>query len=642
MGKHVFLFLSFVLLLNASTLSQNIDSLKQVVKEVNDQEAVGSAYKQLLRNAMRKDSIDFVQTYKEAILWSTEQNAKELQFEFEFKKCQWLYRTRNYDAVNALVDSVLPELRPLKLFNLEADFLNYTGSAYANQGSYPEALVEHIEQLSVASRIESSTRPKAMAANNVGMVLLNLERYDQAIPYLQQSIAYQEGIERSFKAHTYWNLGICFMEKKEYDKALGIFQSGVTEAKEKNDKYALAGNLLCIASIYIRKDDLENGIKAYEEVYALTKEANMQPFKHIEALNGLIYSYNHSKQPENALQYIEIADSIIEANDLQDVRNLDYLIEKSRTLYQMGRPAEGEAILERYVNAKDSLYSEKNLELIQEKETEYRTKEKEQMLQLRESELSFQRIVTAVSILGAVLLAFIGFLVYRQQRLKLAQERQEQALKEALLEVETNKKLEAQRLQIAKELHDNIGSQLTYLASSAQNIGAMVDTMSTEKTQQKLEQLAVFSQEAISDLRDTLWVMNRSSISVEDLAERARYLAYKVANSTGIQVTVHKEGEKNKILDPNQAMGIYRIIQESVANAVKHANASNISINFDYDPLLEIKITDDGDGFDESSVTSSSNGLNSMKVRAAKLDATFSIDSQLKKGTTIHLKTTVD
>lgn len=64
------------------------------------------------------------------------------------------------------------------------------------------------------------------------MAFLNMERYDQSIEYLNKSLAYQEGTDYPFKANTYWNLGICLMEKNKYDKALEIFNLGVEEAKK--------------------------------------------------------------------------------------------------------------------------------------------------------------------------------------------------------------------------------------------------------------------------------------------------------------------------------------------------------------------------------------------------------------------------
>ena len=294
---------------------------------------------------------------------------------------------------------------------------------------------------------------------------------------------------------------------------------------------------------------------------------------------------------------------------------------------QRGKPLEADPYFLRYEKALDSMYNVKNIEIIQEKETEFRTKEKEQQLELQEAELASQRLLIVLLAVGVLLLGLIGFLVYRQQRLKIKHQRQEQELKEALQAVETQNKLEEQRLRISKELHDNIGSQLTYLASASQNIGMGLQKTSTEVTQQKIEDLSNFSQDAIRDLRDTIWVMNRNSVTWDDLAERIRYLAQKVSNTTGINVSVTREGEDGFTLDPSATMNVFRIIQEAINNAVKHASASTIAVNVLSGSPAVVTINDDGKGYNISEVTSSSNGLKNMESRAKMLDATLKMSS---------------
>ena len=294
---------------------------------------------------------------------------------------------------------------------------------------------------------------------------------------------------------------------------------------------------------------------------------------------------------------------------------------------QRGKPLEADPYFLRYEKALDSMYNVKNIEIIQEKETEFRTKEKEQQLELQEAELASQRLLIVLLAVGVLLLGLIGFLVYRQQRLKIKHQRQEQELKEALQAVETQNKLKEQRLRISKELHDNIGSQLTYLASASQNIGMGLQKTSTEVTQQKIEDLSNFSQDAIRDLRDTIWVMNRNSVTWDDLAERIRYLAQKVSNTTGINVSVTREGEDGFTLDPSATMNVFRIIQEAINNAVKHASASTIAVNVLSGSPAVVTINDDGKGYNISEVTSSSNGLKNMESRAKMLDATLKMSS---------------
>ncbi len=567
-------------------------------------------------------------------------NDKETEFQLAYYDLQKFYYRGNYDATIQLSDSLIPLAKKFKSQKPLADILNLKGMSYSAKSQYAQGIETLLEYLAHAKTlVPENKRYIAMANNNIGQGFLNMGRYEQAIPYLQASLEDQDKIENNFKAHTYWNLGICFMEREKYEKALEIFRLGLQEAEKKNDTYAAAGNQLCIASIYTRQDDFDSGLTAYTKAYTMALEGNLEPYKTIEAINGIIYSNNLLLRPDEAMKFVKIADSITEVHNLTDLRNREFLYFKSTTLLQLGRPREADDIHFRYTEAVDSLQSIKNLELIQEKETEFRTKEKEQQLQLQEAKLNSQQLWIAVLGGGALLFGLIGFLAYRQQQLKIKHQKQEQELKEALFKVETANKLEEQRVRISKELHDNIGSQLTYLSSAAQNIGLGLTKFSTEVTQEKLENLSVFSQEAITDLRDTIWVMNKGTVSWEDLTERIRYLAHKVSNTTGIKVQVTKTGDSNEVLGPDKTINIYRIIQEAVNNAVKHANATQIDIHISANAPALVEINDNGTGYDIATVTRGSHGLYNMKSRAQKIDAALDIVST-ETGTKVLLKLT--
>lgn len=636
MKQSVFYVLSFFLC--TQLYGQNIDSLTQVIKTSKDPEAKTTSYKAIVNQYRSKDSTLFKKYLKEGLAYARSIKDKETELKLAHTFTLKFYYSGDYDTAIQRIDSLIPIAEKFELMSLQADMLNTKGNAYSSKSEYAKGLVVLLEYLSLAKTlVPQNKRALAMANNNIGQAFLNLERYEQAIPYLKNSLEYQDQIARNFKAHTYWNLGICHMERERYEKALEIFKLGLQEAELKNDTYAAAGNQLCIGSIYTRKDDFKKGLQAYSKAYTMCVDANLEPYKIIEALNGIIYSNNQLSLPKEAMKYVEIGDSISAVHELTDLRNRQFLYFKSTTLLQLGRPLEADDVHFRYTEAVDSLQNIKNLELIQEKETEFRTKEKEQQLQLQEVQLDSQRLWITVLGGGALLLALIGFLIYRQQQLKLKHQKQEQALQEALYKVETANKLEEQRVRISKELHDNIGSQLTYLSSAAQNIGLGLPKVSTEVTQEKLESLSEFSQEAIIDLRDTIWVMNKGTISWEDLTERIRYLAHKVSNTTGIPVEVTKTGNDETILGPDETINIYRIIQESVNNAVKHAHPTKIEINIQAASPNLIEIADNGNGYDVSTVTSASHGLYNMDSRAKKINAVLEIVSDAT-GTKVHLR----
>src|SRR5690606_13799398 len=140
---------------------------------------------------------------------------------------------------------------------------------------------------------------------------------------------------------------------------------------------------------------------------------------------------------------------------------------------------------------------------------------------IAERETEIKRKNTQFFILGLIILGLvvIGYLIYRQQKMKNKQQQQEFELKSAISKIETQSKLQEQRLQISRDLHDNIGSQLTFIISSVDNIKYAFDITNT-KLNDKLSGISEFAKSTIVELRDTIWAMNKSEITFEDLQIR--------------------------------------------------------------------------------------------------------------------------
>ncbi len=611
------------------------DSLQNILANATTTDAKTAAHKQLTLYAINKDTAKYSSIYKAALLFSQQNKNPSAVLDLKALDAKKEYRYRNIDAALEKADALLPELTAVENLQLKADMHHLKGNIYADKLDYAEAAVHFYDKLEATKKL-GNTDKIARSYHNLGWALMSAKNYNKALEYFSTSIHNQKEFEPNIMAHTYWNMGICYMEQEMYLEALAVLNKGYHEAVRVNDMNAAAGNQTCIASVYVRQDKFNEGLQAYKKAYDMAVKANQSPYKIIESLNGIIYSYNQLAQPDKATPFIAKADSIIEKNEYSDLRTRQFLFQKTNNLLQRGLPQEADIYFLKYERAYDSLRDTRNQAMLQEKEALYKTKEKEQQLLLKEEELKNQRLYTGLLAGGAILLGLILFLLIRQRSLKAKQQVQEEKLKNALHAIETTNKLEEQRLRISKELHDNIGSQLTYLASATQNIEIGIDTYSKEETKTKLMNLSTFSQDAIRDLRDTIWVMNKTAISTEGLTERLRNLAYKAATATGIDISVNKEGPNEQLLDSNTTLNLFRILQEALNNAVKHSNATKITVAIFSNAPMSIKITDNGDGFDTKNTSSDSNGLINMKSRAQKINATLDINSS-EKGTVLEI-----
>jgi signal transduction histidine kinase len=227
----------------------------------------------------------------------------------------------------------------------------------------------------------------------------------------------------------------------------------------------------------------------------------------------------------------------------------------------------------------------------------------------------------------------------RQQRLKSKQQQQEYELKKAISKIKIQNKLQKQRLDISRDLHDNIGAQLTFIISSIDNIKYAFPSTDL-KLNTKLNTISEFTKATILELRDTIWAMNSNEITFEDL--NSRILNF-VENAQKFQQNMSfiffiEPNLTHIKLSSVMGMNLYRTIQEAVNNAIKHAKAKNISIAINgIKDDFQITISDDGIGFDESNIRKG-NGLLNMEKRIDEIKGTIHFSKNEKNGMQIVIQ----
>ena len=159
-----------------------------------------------------------------------------------------------------------------------------------------------------------------------------------------------------------------------------------------------------------------------------------------------------------------------------------------------------------------------------------------------------------------------------------------------------------------------------------------------EKVEKKLTTISQFTRETIQELRDTIWAMNKDSITVEDLKSRiANFIEQAKASLNGINFEFKCKVSKDFTFNSKEGINIYRIIQESVNNAIKHSNATEIIVSiFEEENQFKVIIQDNGEGFDVTSLSSNGNGLQTIKNRANELKASIDFISD-NNGTKVVL-----
>lgn len=189
---------------------------------------------------------------------------------------------------------------------------------------------------------------------------------------------------------------------------------------------------------------------------------------------------------------------------------------------------------------------------------------------------------------------------------------------------------EEERGRIARDLHDGIGQTLTALTLTL-DAAATGDPTETARAIERSRELA---SEALADTR-----LAAEHIRPPRLAERGLASALRAMTATPGDLVEVAIGPGADVRLPGEAeLEAYRIAQEAVRNATRHAAASRISVSLTRLPDgLRLEIADDGVGFDRAAIDPRRLGIVGMEERALAVGGSLDVDSVCERGTRIVL-----
>jgi len=190
-----------------------------------------------------------------------------------------------------------------------------------------------------------------------------------------------------------------------------------------------------------------------------------------------------------------------------------------------------------------------------------------------------------------------------------------------------------ERNRLAREIHDGLGAALSSLIIQAeflQQLARSPDRM--DDLRRELGELKGAAEEAIDELRRSLRMMREDFDLVPALEEKCRTFAERAH----LEVEFHKHGLEQSV-PPEVQLTIFRVLQESLTNVAKHAQARRVQVELSFkDDTLVLEIRDDGQGF-SGGAAPGHYGLVNLRERARKLLGEASVDSAPGRGTTVTL-----
>lgn len=492
----------------------------------------------------------------------------------------------------------------------------YTSMAisYVKQGKYDKGFEWHLKALRV--REEHNFKPELSSSYlNVGLVLDSWGKPKEAVEYYQKSYAIKKELADSAgMARVLNNMGVVYKNENKLDEALQAYLESAAISERLGMDRDLMLPYINLANLYKRKKNYPVALSYYRKSLAIAER--VQDHYNIGQVNANLGEfYQDIKDYRNSEKHFKIA--LQYADSTQSLEQYHYAHDAIAELYALtGQYSKAYYHLRQYIVYNDSIFEIGNAEAIEEMKAKYDTEKNERDLAearaiLAENELSIQKnrnVIILVSA-GSILFLVGGVFFYRQEKLKRLKEKKEAEFSRQL-------ELQQERLRISRELHDNIGSQLTFINSSIDSVGQS----------QKVEEVKKLTLDTIRELRKTVWLVNQSSVTIDEFAVKLReYLNQ--GSALPIAVTV-SGGDLEQKLPSAAATHVFRVIQEAVNNALKHAQASQIQVELQALPeKLSVNVVDNGIGFSRQSVKSGY-GIKNMEERITSVNGTFELSSR--------------
>lgn len=254
-------------------------------------------------------------------------------------------------------------------------------------------------------------------------------------------------------------------------------------------------------------------------------------------------------------------------------------------------------------------------------------------MQKESQDIIFAIIVASLLMLLFCLVTFVVILnaVKRKRALILENERQAASFHQQLMAAQLEMQEHTFRI-VSQEIHDNVGQILSLTKLNLNILTAQ------EKENEAFLHIKDLVAEAISELRALSEGYYADKLAKEGLVKAVKHLLG-LHTRTGLFKTVFHTDLAEVPLERSHVIFVYRMVQESLNNIVKHASAMEVAVAIqDMGKKVQITIQDNGKGFDSTTPGFRNGiGLNSIRQRAAMIGADVSINSRVGNGTEIQL-----
>ncbi len=555
-----------------------------------------------------------------------------------------LYTKGEYKAAMREAEKGLAIARQMKDTSNVITMLNNLGilsmyfGDFEGQLNYAMQVVKSVEQIADSAKL-------AGAYHNLANAYHALRQYRKGVTNAAYGIYVNDIHEKKYGYinRVYSTLAQCYEGLRLVDSALYFYDIAIREAARVNDRYAEGSIYGYKANAYSSINQYGNMLAAAQRSYDISVDLQSRQLS-AGAMNTLAFALYLNKRNDEAKKMILPALAIAKEDSLIEE------LKEAYTFYSYIAAADKDyAAAMDAKRAADSIgeviINDKVIRNTTELEQKYESVKKDAQIQAQKAQL-FRRATLNYVLIGGIamiiVISVLGYLYHRnrqklqQQRINELETEKQLAATEAVLKGE-----EQERTRLAKDLHDGLGGMLSGIKYTLTDMKG--NLIMTPENAQAFERGMDMLDSSIREMRRVAHNMMPEGLVKFGLDTALRDFCNDIHKSGALQVRYQSIGLESVTIEPTRSVTIYRIVQELLNNAMKHAAATNVLVQVSCnDGVLSVTVEDDGKGLDKNLLQRPSGiGWLNIQNRVEFLKGKWDVESEPGKGTSVHIELSV-
>lgn len=524
----------------------------------------------------------------------------------------------------------------------KANALFYSADLQQIAKIYTASEDDAVKALSILNRLPETEYRLDLYWSLYNLLAINsneLENYNKSIEYYDESIKYAKMMQNGFineiysinnKANVYRKIG-------KYDKAITLYESllPLKDKYENEDStfYVLLLNHINVAKFESNKYHFKELERDYKKTYKIVEKLDDEITLMHFSLN-LSEFYLKNGYNDSVVKYGEHALDLAKKVGSNQTR-LEALLTMSKAV----NGDRARSLLFEHIQLSDSLRAED----LKVRNKFARIKFDTEQIEAENKQISKENLYLLILSIGLMVTAILVYVLISQRaknrklRLNQVQQKANEDIYNLMLnqQEKVDEARSKEKIRVSKELHDGVLGKLFGVRLSLDSINFKEGKEVILTRAKYINQLQTIEQDIrkISHELNTDFVSGSGFIDIVSELVENQSEAYNLGHEFDSSDAINWDLVSNKI-----KINIYRVIQESMQNIYKHANAKTIKISVSLEKdLICLCVIDDGEGFDISK-SKKGIGLKNMTSRIADIDGKISFNSQLGNGTKVNVK----